>query len=189
MARLLRRSFPVFPQYGLLRLLGPGACPTTATTAAQLDGALLSGGDDHIELSTLQGRIDVRVILEEWNAAPPPPRNTGWEEDASTTVFLREYVTVGGGAPGYTVSLRLRGGARLYRADVHAWGRHEVAQRYDQLLRWYDDPQSVSFRAEERRLCGREEFLIRLRPATSTDATGAAGARHGGLCRPRAAVG
>ncbi|MBB4932045.1 hypothetical protein F4561_002865 [Lipingzhangella halophila] len=186
MVRFIRRAFPVFPEYGRFRLAGPGARQENTDIAELLGGSLLASGYDHIELSTLQGRVDVSVVLEEWDAEPPDPENPGWEEAAAATVFLRGFVTVGGGVPGYAVNLRLRSGARLYRADVHAWRRRAVAQRYDQLLRSYGDPHSARFRAAEKQLRGQEEFLIRLRPTASDDGTSP---RGGNLCSPETVAG
>ncbi|MFC3996649.1 hypothetical protein ACFOVU_12040 [Nocardiopsis sediminis] len=128
-------------------------------------GSLLANGFAHLELSTLQGRVDVSVVLEEWDAAPPDAEGASWEEHASAQVFLRGYVVVSGGVPGAAVGLRLACGTGPYRAGVHARRRHAVAERYDLLLRRYRDPHSEAFRAAEQCLRGQEEFLIRLWPA------------------------
>nr|WP_221308481.1 hypothetical protein [Nocardiopsis mwathae] len=170
--------FPVFPGNGLFHVYGPGAPAGGADISGLSGGSLLVGGFDHLELSTLQGRVDVNVALEEWDIAPPDAACDGWEETASATVFLRGQVIVSGDIPGRSVRHRLFGGSGPYRADVHARQRRAVAERYDQLLQRYRDPHSAEFRIAEQGLRGREEFLIRLWPTAARGGwTRAAGVR------------
>ncbi|MFC4563911.1 hypothetical protein ACFO4E_18785 [Nocardiopsis mangrovi] len=162
MARLNRLRFPVFPGGGSFRVHALGDRPRGDTPMR--GGSLLANGFGHMELSTLQGRVDVSVVLEEWDTAPPDSDGSSWEEHASAQVFLRGYVVVSGGIPGAAVRLRLACGTGPYRARVHARRRHAVAERYDRLLRRYRDPKSEAFRVAEQCLRGQEEFLIRLWP-------------------------
>ncbi|CAM4049021.1 hypothetical protein GCM10009799_46510 [Nocardiopsis rhodophaea] len=175
MARLSRLLFPVFPGNGLFHVYGPGARAGGADISGLAGGSLLASGFDHLELSTLQGRVDVNVILEEWDLAPAEASCGGWEETASTTVFLRGQVIVSGNIPGRSVRHQLLGGSGPYRAEVYARQRRAVAERYDQLLHRYRDPHSVEFRIAEQGLRGREEFLIRLWPAVAHDGPHPAG--------------
>jgi hypothetical protein len=164
-ARLTRLLFPVFPGGGSFRVQGPGARANGAPPPS--GGLLLTCGGEHLELGTLQGRVDVTVALEEWDSAPPEGEADRWEEAASARVFLRGYVAVSGGTPGAARHVRLACGSGAYLVRVYARRRRAVAERYDQLLRRYRDARSAEFRVAEQRLCGQEEFLIRLWPAAA----------------------
>ncbi|MGI5122565.1 hypothetical protein ACQEU5_23915 [Marinactinospora thermotolerans] len=181
MKRLSRVCFPVFPEDGVLRLHGPGPRPR-AGVAPRLPGALLVHDSDHLELSTLQGRVEVTVTLEEWDGAPvpgDPGADEGhWEEAAATTVFLRGYVGVGCDVSGRALGAWLSGGSRRYHADIRARRRHAVAERYDRLLRLYRDPQCAEFRLAEDGLRGQEEFLVRLWPAVEAPSSVEHGVRY-----------
>lgn len=141
-------------------------------------------------MSTLQGKVDVTVVLEEWDGDPdagPPPADEGpWEETAAATVFLRGYVTVGTDASGRAMGTRLAGGTGRYRVEVGARHRHAVAERYDRLLQRYRDLHSEEFRVAEQDLRGLEEFLIRLWPMAAADGDPPHG---GGVSYPTAVSG
>ncbi|MUL43367.1 hypothetical protein FZ103_19710 [Streptomonospora sp. PA3] len=158
---LSRLRAPVLPRGGSFRVHGLCAHADAAVFA---DGSLLSCGYDHIELSTLQGRVDVDVTVEEWDRTPPPSGAAEWEETAAALVYLRGYVAIGGDARARSAGLlRLAGGVGRYRAEVRARMRHEVARCCDRLL--HRDAAGAEFRRAAEGLRGREAFLILLWPA------------------------
>ena len=162
-----RLRVAVLPRGGSFRVHGLSGHPEAAVFAA---GSLLSGGYDYIELSTLQGRVDVSVVLEEWDG-PPPVQPQEWDETASALVYLRGYVAVGGDAAGRGGGLRLAGGVGGYRADVRAHERHAVARACDRIMHRFPDSHGPEFRAAEDELRGREAFLVRVWPAEEAGIT------------------
>ncbi|WP_147280081.1 hypothetical protein [Marinitenerispora sediminis] len=173
MQRLTRIRFLVFPDNGLFRVHGLGARFDRGAAPGLAGGSLLACGPEHLELSTLQGRIEVSVVLEEWDQLPGPDADTGpeavpWEEAGTATVFLRGYVSVGTDTSGRTLGVRLAGGTGGYHVEVRARRRHAVAARYDHLLQHYRDHGSAEFRRAAESLRGQEEFLLRLSPAGRT---------------------
>ncbi|QVQ52945.1 hypothetical protein J4H86_03775 [Spiractinospora alimapuensis] len=166
MVRLRRIPLTVVPEHGLLRLRGPLA-PGGGVVNGSGGDVLLECGADHVSMRTLQGRIEVGVVVEEWDV-PPPDSSPGEEsEDATADVLLPGHAVLDTGFARRLWAGPLLGGAGTYRIHVRADGRHSVAAGYDRLLRDAGEHSEALRRAHEH-LRGRERFLIRIWRIPST---------------------
>lgn len=163
MGRLRRIPLAIVPDNGLFRIRGP-APPRDASPPAADGGVLLEHSSGHMTLRTLQGRIEVRVVLEEWDRQPPPRTAGTWEEDATADMLLPGQAVVDTDTARMPLAVRLLGGSRLYRAHVRAGQRHAVAASYDHLLRSCGPDHAGALRLARERLRGQERFLIQLWP-------------------------
>src|SRR6202167_2063018 len=101
--RLLQLVIPVTPERRMFRIHDPGG-PLPPV------GALISTNREQLWVGSLQEDINVRLVLEEWDGAPPPCGDA-WDEEAKGSVYLRGQLSVNMGLAGTAVrALRLGGG-------------------------------------------------------------------------------
>ena len=125
------------------------------------EGALISATREQLWVASLQEVISVQLLLEEWDAAPPPSGEK-WEDEAKAVLYLRGAVSIDMGTAGKAVdSLKLVGGVGDYVVRVFARNRAEVTHRYRDLLRGLD-PLSDDFEQARRSLDGLEQYLLQL---------------------------
>lgn len=160
MVRLRRIPLTVVPEHGLLRLRGP-ATPDGRVVNVSGGDVLLECGANHVSMRTLQGRIEVGVVVEEWDVPPPDTLPSTQSEDATADVRLPGQAVLDTGFARRLWAGPLLGGSGTYRIHVRADGRHAVAAGYDRLLRDAGEHSEALQRAHEH-LRGRERFLIRI---------------------------
>jgi len=125
------------------------------------EGALISATREQLWVASLQEVISVQLLLEEWDAAPPPSGEK-WEDEAKAVLYLRGAVSIDMGTAGKAVdNLKLAGGVGDYVVRVFARNRAEVTHRYRDLLRGLD-PLSDDFEQARRSLDGLEQYLLQL---------------------------
>ena len=113
-------------------------------------------------MGSLQEDIDVRLVLEEWEGAPPPCGDA-WDEEAKGSIYLRGQLSVSMGLSGTAVQgLRLAGGVGDYSVRVYASNRDIVTRRYTALFDGQRNPLSDEFQQEKRTLEGLERYLVQL---------------------------
>lgn len=160
--RLLQLVMPVTPDRRMFRIHDPAVDPDAPGGPLPPIGALISTNREQLWVGSLQQDIDVRVVLEEWDGAPPPCGDA-WDEEAKGSIYLRGQLTLDMGGAGKAVrSLRLGGGVGDYAVRVYASNRAEVTRRYAELFDRHRNPLSDEFQHERRALEGLERYLVQL---------------------------
>ena len=75
--RLLQLVIPVTPERRMFRIHDPSVDPDAPGGPLPPVGALISTNREQLWVGSLQEDIDVRLVLEEWDAAPPPAAMPG----------------------------------------------------------------------------------------------------------------
>src|SRR5215467_11036374 len=136
---------PVFPDRRMFRLHDATVDPDAPGSPLPPDGALISVTREQLWVASLQEVVSVQLLLEEWDAAPPPSGEK-WEDEAKAVLYLRGAVSIDMGTAGKAVdNLNLA----------------EVTHRYRDLLRGLD-PLSDDFEQARRSLDGLEQYLLQL---------------------------
>ena len=181
--RLLQLVIPVTPERRMFRIHDPSVDPDAPGGPLPPVGALISTNREQLWVGSLQEDIDVRLVLEEWDEAPPPCGDA-WDEEAKGAIYLRGQLSISMGLAGTAVrGLRLAGGVGDYSVRVYAGNRDQVTRRYAQLFDRHRNPLSDEFQQEKKTLEGLERYLVQLwreslaatgyRPAAPTGRTGA----------------
>src|SRR5215472_7864166 len=154
--RLLQLVIPVTPERRMFRIHDPAVDPDSPGGPLPPVGALISTNREQLWVGSLQEDINVRLVLEEWDSAPPPCGDA-WDEEAKGSVYLRGQLTVDMGMAGTAVrGLRLSGGVGDYAVRVYASSRDEITRRYADLFNRDLSPLSDEFQQEKRALEGLE---------------------------------
>jgi len=177
--RLLQLVIPVTPERRMFRIHDPSVDPDTPGGPLPPVGALISTNREQLWVGSLQQDIDVRLVLEEWDEAPPPCGDA-WDEEAKGAIYLRGQLSISMGLAGAAVrGLRLAGGVGDYSVRVYASNRDQVTRRYAQLFDRHRNPLSDEFQQEKKTLEGLERYLVQLwresLGAAGHDPSGAAG--------------
>ena len=147
-------------------------------------GSLISVNREQLWVGSLQEQLDVRLVIEEWDGAPPPFGDT-WQEEAKCRLYLRGYLSIDEGSVGKAIhGLRLAGGVGNYAVRVYASNREEAARRYAELYDAYRNPLADEFQQAKKQLEGLERYLIQLWReylALAAGITGRPGLLAGGL--------
>ena len=160
--RLLQLVIPVTPERRMFRIHDPAVDPDAPGGPLPPVGALISTNRDQLWVGSLQEDINVRLVLEEWDGAPPPCGDA-WDEEAKGSVYLRGQLSVSMGLAGTAVhGLRLGGGVGDYSVHVYASNRDVVTRRYTALFDRNRNPLSDEFQQEKRTLEGLERYLVQL---------------------------
>jgi hypothetical protein len=160
--RLLQLVIPVTPDRRMFRIHDPAVDPDAPGGPLPPVGTLISTNREQLWVGSLQEDIDVRLVLEEWDAAPPPCGDV-WDEEAKGTIYLRGQVSINMGLAGTAVrGLRLAGGVGDYSVRVYAGNRDMVTHRYAELFDRHRNPLSDEFQQEKRKLEGLERYLVQL---------------------------
>jgi hypothetical protein len=160
--RLLQLVIPVTPERRMFRIHDPAVDPDAPGGPLPPVGALISTNRDQLWVGSLQEDIDVRLVLEEWDGAPPPCSDA-WDEEAKGSVYLRGQLSISMGLAGTAVhGLRLAGGVGDYSARVYAGNRDVLTRRYSALFDRHLNPLSDEFQQEKRALEGLERYLVQL---------------------------
>ena len=160
--RLLRLEMPIFPDRRMFRLHDATVDPDGPGGPLPPDGALISVTREQMWVASLQEIVSVQLLLEEWDAAPPP-FGEKWEDEAKAVLYLRGAISIDMGTAGKAVEqLRLAGGVGDYVVRVFARNRAEVTRRYHDLFRRGLDPLSDEFEQARRTLDGFEQYLLQL---------------------------
>jgi hypothetical protein len=160
--RRLQLVIPVTPERRMFRLHDPAVDPDAPGGPLPPVGALISTNREQLWVGSLQEDIDVRLVLEEWDGAPPPCGDA-WDEEARGSIYLRGQLSVSMGLSGAAVhGLRLAGGVGDYSVRVYASNRDVVTRRYTALFDGQRNPLSDEFQQEKRTLEGLERYLVQL---------------------------
>ncbi len=160
--RLLQLVIPVTPERRMFRIHDPSIDPDAPGGPLPPMGALISTNREQLWVGSLQEDIDVRLVLEEWDEAPPPC-GEAWDEEAKSAIYLRGQLSISMGLAGTAVrGLRLAGGVGDYSVRVYAGNRDQVTRRYAQLFDRHRNPLSDEFQHEKKTLEGLERYLIQL---------------------------
>ncbi|MBV9094745.1 MAG: hypothetical protein JO132_12860 [Streptosporangiaceae bacterium] len=160
--RLLQLVIPVTPDRRMFRIHDPTVDPDAPGGPLPPVGSLISTNREQLWIGSLQEDIRVRLVLEEWDGAPPPC-GEAWDEEAKGAIYLRGQLSVDMGLAGTAVhGLRLAGGVGDYAVRVYASNREEVTRRYGQLFGRHRDPLGDEFQQEKRALEGLERYLVQL---------------------------
>src|SRR5690348_1568998 len=160
--RLLQLVIPVTPERRMFRVHDPSVDPDAPGGPLPPVGALISTNREQLWVGSLQEDIDVRLVLEEWDEAPPPCGDA-WGEEAKGAIYLRGQLSVSMGLAGTAVrGLRLAGGVGDYSVRVYAGNRDQVTRRYAQLFDRHRNPLSDEFQQEKKTLEGLERYLVQL---------------------------
>ena len=160
--RLLQLVIPVTPERRMFRIHDPSVDPDAPGGPLAPVGALISTNREQLWVGSLQEDIDVRLVLEEWDEAPPPCGDA-WDEEAKGAIYLRGQLSISMGLAGTAVrGLRLAGGVGDYSLRVYAGNRDQVTRRYAQLFDRHRNPLSDEFQQEKRTLEGLERYLVQL---------------------------
>ncbi len=160
--RLLQLVIPITPQRRMFRIHDPSVDPDAPGGPLPPVGALISTNREQLWVGSLQEDIDVRLVLEEWDEAPPPCGDV-WDEEAKSAIYLRGQVSISMGLAGTAVhGLRLAGGVGDYSVRVYAGNRDQVTRRYAQLFDRHRNPLSDEFQQEKKTLEGLERYLVQL---------------------------
>jgi hypothetical protein len=178
--RLLQLVIPVTPERRMFRIHDPAVDPDAPGGPLPPVGALISTNREQLWVGSLQEDIDVRLVLEEWDGAPPPCSDA-WDEEAKGSVYLRGQLSISMGLAGTAVhGLRLAGGVGDYSVRVYAGNRDVVTRRYSALFDRHLNPLSDEFQQEKRALEGLERYLVQLwRESLAAPGYGPAGALAG----------
>ena len=175
----------------MFRIHDPSVDPDAPGGPLPPVGALISTNREQLWVGSLQEDIDVRLVLEEWDEAPPPCGDA-WDEEAKGAIYLRGQLSISMGLAGTAVrGLRLAGGVGDYSVRVYAGNRDQVTRRYAQLFDRHRNPLSDEFQQEKKTLEGLERYLVQLwreslaatghRPAALTGLTAVTG-RPASMC-------
>jgi len=146
----------------MFRIHDPSVDPDAPGGPLPPVGALISTNREQLWVGSLQEDIDVRLVLEEWDTAPPPCGDA-WDEEAKGAIYLRGQLSVSMGLAGTAVrGLRLAGGVGDYSVRVYAGNRDQVTRRYAQLFDRHRNPLSDEFQQEKKTLEGLERYLVQL---------------------------
>jgi hypothetical protein len=146
----------------MFRIHDPSVDPDAPGGPLAPVGALISTNREQLWVGSLQEQLDVRVVIEEWDSAPPPIGDT-WQEEAKCRLYLRGYLSIDAGAVGKAIhGLRLASGVGDYAVRVYASNREEAAQRYAELYNAYRNPLADEFQQAKKQLEGLERYLIQL---------------------------
>jgi hypothetical protein len=160
--RLLQLVMPITPGRRMFRLHDPAVDPDAPGGPLPPVGALISTSREQVWVGSLQEDIDVRLVLEEWEGAPPPCGDA-WDEEAKGSIYLRGMLAIDMGLPGTGVAgLRLSGGVGDYAVRAYAVNRAEVIAQYAELFDRHRNPLSDEFQQEKRALEGLERYLVQL---------------------------
>jgi len=160
--RLLQLVIPVTPERRMFRIHDPSVDPDAPGGPLPPVGALISTNREQLWVGSLQEDIDVRLVLEEWDTAPPPCGDA-WDEEAKGAIYLRGQLSISMGLAGTAVrGLRLAGGVGDYSVRVYAGNRDQVTRRYAQLFDRHRNPLSDEFQQEKKTLEGLERYLVQL---------------------------
>ncbi len=160
--RLLQLVIPVTPERRMFRIHDPAVDPDAPGGPLPPIGTLISTNREQLWVGSLQEDIDVRLVLEEWDAAPPPCGDV-WDEEAKGTIYLRGQLSISMGLAGTAVrGLRLAGGVGDYSVRVYAGNRDMVTRRYAGLFDRHRNPLSDEFQQEKHKLEGLERYLVQL---------------------------
>jgi hypothetical protein len=160
--RLLQLVIPVTPERRMFRIHDPAVDPDAPGGPLPPVGALISTNREQLWVGSLQEDINVRLVLEEWDGAPPPCGDA-WDEEAKGSVYLRGQLSISMGQAGTAVhGLRLGGGVGDYSVRVYASNRDVVTRRYTALFDRHRNPLSDEFQQEKRTLEGLERYLVQL---------------------------
>jgi len=160
--RLLQLVIPVTPERRMFRIHDPAVDPDAPGGPLPPVGALISTNREQLWVGSLQEDINVRLVLEEWDGAPPPCGDA-WDEEAKGSVYLRGHLSISMGQAGTAVhGLRLGGGFGDYSVHVYASNRDVVTRRYTALFDRHRNPLSDEFQQEKRTLEGLERYLVQL---------------------------
>jgi hypothetical protein len=160
--RLLQLVIPVTPERRMFRIHDPSVDPDGPGSPLPPVGALISTNRQQLWVGSLQEDIDVRLVLEEWDEAPPPCGDA-WDEEAKGAIYLRGQLSISMGLAGSAVrGLRLAGGVGDYSVRVYAGNRDQVTRRYAQLFDRHRNPLSDEFQQEKKTLEGLERYLVQL---------------------------
>jgi hypothetical protein len=160
--RLLQLVIPVTPERRMFRIHDPAVDPDAPGGPLPPVGALISTNREQLWVGSLQEDINVRLVLEEWDGAPPPCGDA-WDEEAKGSVYLRGQLSINMGQAGTAVhGLRLGGGFGDYSVRVYASNRDVVTRRYTALFDRHRNPLSDEFQQEKRTLEGLERYLVQL---------------------------
>jgi hypothetical protein len=160
--RLLQLVIPVTPERRMFRIHDPAVDPDAPGGPLPPVGALISTNREQLWVGSLQEDINARLVLEEWDGAPPPCGDA-WDEEAKGSVYLRGQLSISMGQAGTAVhGLRLGGGVGDYSVRVYASNRDVVTRRYTALFDRHRNPLSDEFQQEKRTLEGLERYLVQL---------------------------
>jgi len=160
--RLLQLVMPVFPDRRMFRLHDSAVDPNAPGAPLPPVGSLISVNREQLWIGSLQEQLDVRVVIEEWDGAPPPFGDT-WQEEAKCRLYLRGYLSIDEGAVGKAIhGLRLASGVGDYAVRIYASNREEAARRYAELYDAYRNPLADEFQQAKKQLEGLERYLIQL---------------------------
>src|ERR1700690_3876845 len=84
--RLLQLVMPVFPDRRMFRLHDSAVDPNAPGAPLPPVGSLISVNREQLWVGSLQEQLDVRVVIEEWDGAPPPFGDT-WQEEAKCRLY------------------------------------------------------------------------------------------------------
>jgi hypothetical protein len=180
--RLLQLVIPVTPDRRMFRIHDPSVDPDAPGGPPAPVSSLISTNREQLWVGSLQEDIDVRLVLEEWDEAPPPCADA-WDEEAKSSIYLRGQLSISMGLAGTAVrGLRLGGGVGDYSVRVYAGNRDVVTRRYSALFEQYRNPLSDEFQQEKRALEGLERYLVQLwRESLAEVALGHRGRRGTGV--------
>ena len=160
--RLLQLVIPVTPERRMFRIHDPAVDPDAPGCPLPPVGTLISTNREQLWVGSLQEDIGVRLVLEEWDEAPPPCGDA-WDEEAKGAIYLRGQLSISMGLAGSAVrGLRLAGGVGDYSVRVYAGNRDQVTRRYAQLFDRHRNPLSDEFQQEKKTLEGLERYLVQL---------------------------
>jgi hypothetical protein len=146
----------------MFRLHDPAVDPDAPGGPLPPVDSLITASREQLWVGSLQEDIDVRLVLEEWDGAPPPCGDA-WDEEAKGSVYLRGMLAIDMGMSGTAVAgLRLSGGVGDYAVRVYAVNRTEVTMQYADLFDRHRNPLSDEFQQEKRALEGLERYLVQL---------------------------
>jgi hypothetical protein len=151
---------PVFPDRGVFSIHDSTVDPRAPGAPLPPAGSLISANREQLSVGSLQEHLNVRLVIEEWDGAPPPFGET-WEEEAKCRLYLRGYLSIDMGSAGTAVhGLRLASGVGDYAVRVYASNREETARRYTELYDFYRNPLDDEFQQAKKQLEGLERYLI-----------------------------
>ena len=133
--RLLQLVIPVTPERRMFRIHDPSVDPEAPGGPLAPVGALISTNREQLWVGSLQEDIDVRLVLEEWDEAPPPCGDA-WDEEAKGAIYLRGQLSISMGLS------RHRGP----RPAPRGRGRRLFAPRLRRQPRPGDPPLRTAFR-------------------------------------------
>ena len=178
---------PVFPDRRMFRLHDSVVDPNAPGAPLPPVGSLISVNREQLWVGSLQEQLDVRLVIEEWDGAPPQFGDT-WQEEAKCRLYLRGYLSIDEGSAGKAIhGLRLASGVGNYAVRVYASNREEAARRYAELYDAHRNPLADEFQQAKKQLEGLERYLIQLWREylpLAAGTTGRPGLQRPGLRRP-----